>query len=354
VIAGTTPGTIRSLTVKPKDSPRQVILAAQNVVEILVGGVPLDVTYNKQTRELAHDPQKREARLAHDAKVQEQLRAKRARLWEEISEADMAKFVAEEKEFLQKTQQTMNMPMQLLETKYYLFFTDMPLNTVGIYVQYLDKMYENMTKAFDFPEGKNIWRGKCPVIAFQNASDYYRFEREMMNYGNAQGSQGLCHSMNDGRVVMACYKGSSVGFFATVLVHETSHGFMHRYKSTVHVPAWINEGIADWVAGTVVGQLDDEVRDRQFDAVALVRSTGSVGADFYNDGARFDRTQYGIASSLVEILLKIDGKKYRKLIDGVKEGLDSEEALRQAYGVGFDELTAHYGRLANVPNLRRN
>ena len=58
--------------------------------------------------------------------------------------------------------------MQLLETKYYLFFTDMPINTVGVYVQYLDQMYENLTKAFDFPQGKNIWRGKCPVWRFKN------------------------------------------------------------------------------------------------------------------------------------------------------------------------------------------
>ncbi len=352
VVPGTAPGAIRSLTVKPVDAPRQTILGAQLVTEILVKGVPLDVTYDKRTRELVHDPAKRTARLARDAKVLEQLRAKRARLWEEISDEDNANYVAEQKAFLQKAQETMGLPMQLLETRYYLFFTDMPLNTVGPYVAYLDQMYLNLTKAFDFPDGKNIWRGKCPIVAFQNAVDYQRFERTVMNNPNAAGTAGLCHSYSDGRVVMSCYKGSSEGFFAVVLVHETSHGFIHRYKSTVHVPAWINEGIADWVAGTVVGKLDDEVRDRQFEAVTWIRATGTLGGNFFADDTAFDRRQYGVASSMVEILLRIDPKKYRKLIDGVKEGLDSEEALRQAYGVGFLELTQHYGRVAQVPNLR--
>ena len=154
VVPGTAPGAIRSLTVKPVDAPRQTILGAQLVTEILVKGVPLDVTYDKRTRELVHDPAKRTARLARDAKVLEQLRAKRARLWEEISDEDNANYVAEQKAFLQKAQETMGLPMQLLETRYYLFFTDMPLNTVGPYVAYLDQMYLNLTKAFDFPDGK--------------------------------------------------------------------------------------------------------------------------------------------------------------------------------------------------------
>jgi hypothetical protein len=354
VVPGTAPGSIRSLTYKPSDSPKQTILGVMGIEEIIAAGTPLDVTYDKRTRELAHDPAKRKARLDRLAKVAEQMRAKRARFWEEISDEDQAKYVAEQKTFLEEASKKLGKPMQLLETKYYLFYTDMPLNTVGIYVQYLDQMYDNLSKAFDFPEGKNIWRGKCPVVAFQEAEDYYRFEALVMNNPNARGSQGLCHSYGDGRVVMSCYKGSSEGFFAVVLVHETSHGFIHRYKSTIHIPPWMNEGIADWVAGMTVGKLDDEVRERQFDAVAEIRQSGMLGGSFFSDSADLSRTGYGTASSMVEILLRADPqkKKYRQLIDGVKEGLNSEEALRQAYGFGFLELTQQYGRLAGVPNLR--
>jgi hypothetical protein len=349
---GTAPGSIRAMTIRPSDSPRLTIIAAATVDEIVAAGTPLDVTYDKRTRELSHDPEKRKARLAHAAMVEERLTAKRARFWEDISEEDQAKYVAEQKEFLTKASEKIGKPMQLLETKYYLFYTDMPINTVGIYVKYLDQMYENMVKAFDFPEGKNIWRGKCPVVAFQNRQDYYRFESEVMNNPNAEGSQGLCHSYGDGRVVMACFKGTSEGFFAVVLVHETSHGFVHRYRTSARVPPWINEGIADWVAGTVVGKLDDDVRDRQQEAVAEIRRSGTLGGQFYADNASLSRTQYGTASSLVEILLRVDPKKYRKLIDNVKEGMESEEALRDAYGFGFAELTQQYGRLAGVPNLQ--
>jgi hypothetical protein len=150
---------------------------------------------------------------------------------------------------------------------------------------------------------------------------------------------------------MSCYKGSSEGFFAVVLVHETSHGFIHRYKTSIDVPPWMNEGIADWVAGTVVGKLDDDVQSRQLDAIEQIRATRTLGGNFFANNADLSSWQYGTASSMVEMLLRVDPKKYRKLVDNVKEGLDSEAALRDAYGIGFAELTEQYGRLAGVPNL---
>ena len=352
VMPGSSPGAIRSLTFKLANSPRQQTVAGLVVQEIIQSGVPLDVAYTKKTRELAYSAEKHEARLEHDVKVKERMRAKRARFWEEISEGDMQKYVDEEKAFAESAAKKIGVPMQLLETQFYLFYTDMPLDTVGIYVQYLDSMYREMTKAFDFPEGKNIWRGKCPVMAFADQKSFVKFESQVMENPDAKGAQGICHSYSNGRTVMSCYKGDTDTFFAVVLVHETSHGFIHRYKSTIHIPGWINEGVADWVAGTVVGKLNDEVQRRQLEAIEEIQKTGSMGGDFYSDNAKLDRWQYGAASSLVELLLRIDPKKYRQLIDGVKEGLSSEDALREAFGFGFVELTQRYGQLAHVPNLQ--
>lgn len=351
-IPGAAPGSVRSLTVRGISPPRPQILGAQNIVEIIQGGVPLDVVYDKKTRELAHSPAKRQARLDHQAEIDKRLEAKRARYWPEIPEEEQAQYVAEQKDFLQDAKTKLGLPLELIETRYFLFYTDIPLNKVGVYVQYLDVMYENLTKAFDFPQGKNIWRGKCPVVAFQNKSDFMRFEADVMQAPADSSTQGRCHNFGDGRVVMACYKGDSESFFACVLVHETSHGFIHRYKSSVHIPPWINEGIADWVAGTVVGKFNDEMRRRQFEAVDRIRQSGTLGGSFFGDDADLDRWQYGTASSLVEMLLRIDPKKYRKLIDNVKEGMESEDALRDAYGFGYVELTRQYGALARVPNLQ--
>lgn len=348
-VAGTGAGAVRSLTVKEAKPPRQHALAASMIVEISVASQPLDVTFDKQSRELSHDPAKRATRLAHAEQVKRQLAAKRGRFWEEIPSEEQAAYVADEKKFLQEVSSKMRLAMELIETDYFLFYTDMPRQSVGVYVDYLDSMYVELSKAFNFPSGKNIWRGKCVVVAFAEKKSFQQFEQQVLGKPDPQGNQGICHSFSSGRVVISCYKGNSTTFFATVLVHETAHGFVHRYKTSIFVPAWMNEGIADWVAGTVV-RADTEVRRRQQDAIGRLRSGGSLNGLF--TAKDLETWQYGAASSLVELLLRIDPKKYRLLIDGVKEGLDSEEALRQAYGMSFVELAQRYGQLANVPNVQ--
>ncbi len=349
---GSVPGAIRAMTITPHDPPRQQTLGAQSIDEIFLDGKPLDVSFDKKTRELAHNPEKRQARLQREAAIEERVRSKKGRFWKEISPEDQAKYLAEEKDFLQKLPEKMNLPMQLLETKYFLFYTDMSLKTVGVYVKYLDAMYEKLTHAFDVPQGKNIWRGKCVVVAFQNPADFHRYERDVMKFTESEGAQALCHSSSNGRVLIAGYKGNSESFFAVVLVHETAHGFVHRYKTTLHVVPWINEGIAEWVAQAVVGKLNDEVRRRQGEAVERIRQTGTLGGTFFADNIRLERYQYGAASSIVDVLLRIDPKKYRKLIDNVKEGMDSEEALRDAYGFGHAELAQRYGATFGARNVR--
>ena len=350
IVPGTLAGSVRAMTVRPAGTTRQQVVNAAAVRELFLSGEPLDVTYDRKDRSLVHDAEKRSARLAEVARVTAQLQSRRARLWAEIAEADRATHTDEIKKFAEETISKAGLTTQLVETKYFVFYTDMDPNTVGVYVRYLDAMYDHLCKGFDVPEGKNIWKGKCAVVAVQKSSDFTKVEVALNNM-NSQGAQGICHNYGDGRVLITCYKGSSVEFFATVLVHETAHGFVHRYKSTVHVPPWINEGIADWVAGSVV-KADTEVKRRQNDAMDRLRQAGSLNPEFFTDTGRLESWEYGLASSLVELMLRIDAKKYRKFFDGVKEGLPPDESLKQSYGLTFADLVQRYSQAAKLPALK--
>ncbi len=350
ILPGAAAGSIRSLSVKSVKSAKVHSIAASSVVEIYVRGQPLDAVYDKKSRTLAHSPLKREARLKHDAEVNERLASRRQRLWPELTEKEHEEWIARHKAFIDDVKGKMGgKTLALVETKYYLFYTDMGPQTVGIYIAYLDAMYEELCRAFAIPAGKNIWCGKCVVVAFAAEDSFRTFENVVYSNAGAM-AQGICHSSSDGRVVISCWKGNHDAFFANVLVHETAHGFIHRWKSTVHIPSWVNEGIADWVANAVVK--DKEVPRRQKSALERVRQTGSLGGTFFDETRNIDAWQYGVASSLVEMLLRKDATKYRALLTGIKEGLSSEEALKQAYGLTPVELIRAYGTLAGVPNLR--
>jgi hypothetical protein len=349
VTPGTAPGSVKAMTVKVPPTGRLQAIVPANVDDILCEAKPLDVVYDIKTRELVHSRQRREARLEKEARVDQQLKAKRARLWPDFAEEEQEKFVAEEKEFLDKVAK--DFPGTLYETKYYLFYTDMPAQQISGYIAYLDDMYKQLCKAYGVPEGKNVWRGKCVVVAFVAEKTFGKFEEKIMANSSWKGAQGLAHSYGNGRVLISCFRGPDPLFFATVLVHETSHGFVHRYKSSARIPSWINEGIADWVAAAVV-RADDSVENRQHEAARIAKQSGTLGGNFFAD-KNIEDWQYGAASAIVDMMLKMGGgKQYRELIDGIKEGLDWEDSLKQAFNMSPAELTATYGKYIGAPNLR--
>jgi len=162
--------------------------------------------------------------------VEEQLRSTGNQFWEPISSIDQQKYVDEEKEYLKKVREHFpTLPMQLHETKYFLFLTDMPPRQVAPYLAKLDKMNEVLGQAFGLAPGENVWRGKAVIVAFTTKAAFVEFENQF--FGSAPSglnAQGLCHSFGNGRVVTSCYRGDDPDFFGALLVHETSHGYAQK------------------------------------------------------------------------------------------------------------------------------
>lgn len=338
--------TLKFLSVQDSDGKKKQKLASSAIARIRSGEHDYDVLLDSGKKgHVLLDVTQRD----HD--VNERLKSTRNRLWDDPSEDERAKTIAEYKEFLQRVQASYQFPLRLYETKFFMVLSDIPAAQVAPYVASLDAMYSKLSSAFGVPKDKNIWLGKCMVLAFLNEESFHAFERTFMNNSDTQGAQGLHHAASDGRAIICCYRGNNPSYFAVVLVHETAHGFLHRLRSTVHIPPWINEGIADWVAGAIVTQ-SKAVTERQKEGVELLRQTGSLGANFFEERANLQPWQYGVASSLTNFMLQIDAGRYRVFILCIKEGFTTEEALNRAYGVTPAELIAQYGRSIGLNGLR--
>lgn len=338
--------TLKFLSVQDADGKKKQKLASAAIARIRSG----DHDY-----ELVLDPAKKGHVLLdvtqRDHDINERLKGSRNRLWEEPSDEARSQTIAEYKEFLQKVQSSYQFPMRLYETRFFMVLSDIPPAQVAPYVASLDAMYSKLSSAFGVPKDKNIWLGKCMVLAFLNEESFHAFERTFMNNSDTDGAQGLHHAASDGRAIISCYRGNNPSYFAVVLVHETAHGFLHRLRSTVHIPPWINEGVADWVAGAIVTQ-SKAVVERQKEGVDRLRQTGSLGVNFFDERASLQPWQYGIASNLTNFMLQIDAGRYRTFILGIKEGFTPEEALSRAYGVTPSELIGQYARSIGLNNLR--
>jgi hypothetical protein len=272
-------------------------------------------------------------------------------LWKDVRQEDQETYVKEHKEFLQKVGlHFSSLNMSLYETNYFLFYTDMPARQVAPYLVQLDKMNELLGKAFGFPPGHNIWRGKAVIVAFTTEAAFLEFERKFYDRTEVPGKyMGLCHNHSDGIVVVSCYRGDDPNFFGSLLVHETSHGYMHRYRSTAHIPSWVNEGIADWIAMLVVPTCK-ETQNRQKQAALQLRQTRSLGGQFFLT-EQIDNWQYGAASAMIQLMIKASPEQFKLFFNGMKDGLTWQDSLQRAYGLTPEQLSQAYGQSIGIPAL---
>jgi thiol-disulfide isomerase/thioredoxin len=298
-------------------------------------------------------------------------RPKSIHTWPELTTAQQEAALKEQRAFLGEIRgKVPGRGMQSYETERFLFYSDLPANLINsLYLPYLDQMYAQLCGAFGLDATKNIWKGKATIVAYSSEDDFAKFEHAF--YGDVPSdihAQGLAHCHGDGVVRISCFAGRDPSYFAGLLVHETTHGFEWRYRSGDPVPSWLNEGAAEWCANRVVAT-DKAILHKVERAVRQMQQTHSLGGDFFT-ATHISEWQYGAAASITDFLVNYDPAAraakssarasrakpktlpYRKLIDGIKDGLPWESALQEAYGLSPEQLAQAYGQWIGIPDLR--
>jgi hypothetical protein len=293
----------------------------------------------------------RRVRDLHDRQVAEsraRMEANGVEPWPSLSAEEHATQVNELEAFLAEVQKDFP-ALAVSQTHEFLVATDIPAAQMAPFTAKLDAMHDFLCDLYGIPRGEPVWKGKCLVIAFLREEDFIAFEPRFMKV-ETRGAHGLCHQRSDGRVVMACHRGNDQSAFAHMLVHETSHGFNHRWLSPERIPNWLNEGLAEWV-GTQVVPRSRQVPAKEAQARAFMQQTGSLGPDFLT-AANSQAIQYGISSQLVKFLVARDRKKFAQFVRGIKEGMTAEESLEAAFNGSLANLIAAFGGAIGVPNLK--
>jgi hypothetical protein len=134
-----------------------------------------------------------------------------------------------------------------------------------------------------------------------------------------------------------------------MIVHETSHGFIHRYKTKAQLPNWVDEGMADLIGAEMV-PASSAVKGRELKAIQQLSQQPSLGGML--SAKRIDAWQYGVASNLNRFLLQANRKGYVRFIEAMKDGMKWEEALREAYHSTPEQMLSHYSRWIGTPELK--
>ena len=306
------------------------------------------VTIGKATGKEALALRDSKAAAAEREKWVASARARGTKIWPELT-ADEHK--AEEKKVRDKIERikTMYPGTALYETHEFLFVSDMPREQVTPFAASLDKMYDMMCQMYGIKKGAAVWKGKCLIVVFLKKADYISFEEAFFGHTPPDYSQGLCNSSSDGDVVMVCYRGLDIGHFSEMLVHETSHGFIHRYRTPARLPNWANEGMAEWIAQSLINY-PGGVKLMRDQAVRAMQQTHSLQGMLQEE--HISPIQYGMAAHLTDFLIQKDKRKYAQWVNGMKEGKPWEESLKDAYGLTSEKMLSEFGQAIGVPDLR--
>ena len=266
-----------------------------------------------------------------------------AAYWGKQTDEQMNAAVAELKQRVQGMMEQSHNRLTPYETKYFLFYSNLPQSEAMKWSGVLDQMYARLANLFAIPKGENLWRGKCVIIVFGERETFDRFEKDVFNIDKPAG--GRCHAQGDGNVFITFFRAPSDLDFAHTLVHETTHGFLFRYRSPVWIPSWANEGLAEVMAFELVPHAGLK-QSSDAEARAELRRADAFKNFFESDHIEF--FQYPIARSLSEFMIRQNKKGYVDFINAIKDGTSADEALATKYGVGRDVLVAAYKQSMGV------
>lgn len=277
------------------------------------------------------------------------LAANNVRAWPEVSDAEHEAAIARYKQTGAEAQRLLP-ALRLYETGRFLFYSNIPPEEVAPFIKRLDQMHDWMTDTYNLPRGERVWLGKAPVYAFLQQEQFAAFERRFFQHDPQPGTYGLCHQSSSGEVAITCYRGQEPHEFAAMLVHETSHGFIHRYKTMQPLPSWVNEGMADYIGALMVPQ-SQSVKRREERLLARLKQDPTIRRSFFGPGAiEFD--DYGVASSLARFMIQTNPDAYVGFIEGMKAGLDWEASLRESYQAEPAQLVNAYAKWLGLGQLR--
>ena len=204
------------------------------------------------------------------------------------------------------------------------------------------RMYELLCKQFAIKPEPVVWVDKLPIFAFSTKAQYAAF-CNVIGKGDlgarTAGFMSTSGVAGHAYIAMCCsfQRQSASGqltdawdpsWFGEIMVHEGTHAFMTRYLTSRRLPTWLNEGIAEYMAGTLVKNSEADRR--------RVRALQAFVAGTYNPMPVFDEVKtgghdYGISYALTSYLIQKDANAFRHFIQLIKRGTPEEEALKLAY-----------------------
>ncbi|MFH1111141.1 MAG: hypothetical protein V1790_18385 [Planctomycetota bacterium] len=248
--------------------------------------------------------------------------------------------------FGEKVREVMGKDVALVETDHFLIWTDWEKKYRDRLTGWAEAMYAALGEQFNLKATDGVFLAKCPVYCWRSKARFQKFARYFDGYGGSN-AVGYSRSIEkNGHVHVVLLRqgltGPDFDRFASTLVHEGSHAFLHRLYSTRLIPHWVNEGYAELIAERVLGEHCDAAEKAALLARQYVRYDWPL-AGMLESTAPIEVYEYPLAHSLVAHLESLGRQRFAGFIRSLKEGRTTAEALGANYhGMSLEGLEASW------------
>ena len=259
--------------------------------------------------------------------------------WGELSEGKHAEGLAEQVAFMEEAMEKTGLRLDAYPeaSEHFLLYTDLSEREANKWAAKLDAMHEAMCPIFGLEPGAKIHFGRTLVVVLERRADFMEFAEDVFDEQEPDEVHGFAAGRPDGHVRIVFYRQPEDDEFERILVHEAAHAVVHRLRSPVHAPSWINEGIAELVDRRLVPtQRGPRVTPR------LAQAALEDPAAFFGPSHRIAYRDYPLAEGFVSWLIRGSGPRFRELFDGLKAGLEVDAVFEHAYGRSPVEVLAAY------------
>ncbi len=261
--------------------------------------------------------------------------------WPQLSPEKREAAVAEMRADADNALKRAGLALQPVETDRFIVFSDAPRSDTALWAFELDRVYAALTRRFNLPEEAEVFWGKAVIFVFTERDRFVLVEAEAFRQLASPAVDGMCHPVGP-KVFINFHRQPDDELLMDGLIRETVHGFMHRYRSPKRLPAWANEGIADYFASALAMNSHPDL-DRRSLGLRFVRAGGNIGAAMdlnHADGTwpGPDGIGRSIGSMMIELMIREQPAGFVKWVNAIKAGKDWEKALRQDFGATRERL----------------
>jgi hypothetical protein len=244
---------------------------------------------------------------------------------------------------------TIGLAIEPIESDYFLIFSEQTREDAARLGQQLDAAYRRAAPFLANDPEKNIFWGKAVVLLLKDPEKHRLLEATAFNQLISTRTIGICHCLGP-KVILSFRMHDDPLVFTDSLMHEMTHGILHRHRSPLRLPPWANEGFAEYIATNVFkNSLVDA--NRRKPALAFLRSGASL-PDLLSityetpDWIGKDESTINVGYLVVNLMIREQPQRFAAWIGAVKSGKEWLKAIEEDFGSPrtqfLDAIRRHY------------